>query len=157
MKIKTELKWAVIFIAMMLLWMTLERLFGLHDKYIHLHAIVTNFIAIPAIAIYVFALRDKRKRDYNGKMTYAQGLVSGLILTLFITVLTPLLQYVTSMYITPHYFANVIKYCVEHNLMEAGEAEKYFNLKSYMMQATIGAAIMGAVTSAIVAIFTRKK
>jgi hypothetical protein len=157
MKIRVELKWAFIFSVMMLLWMVLERLFGLHDKYIHLHPILTNFVAIPAIAIYVFALRDKRNRDYKGKMTYGQGLISGLIITLFVVILTPLIQYLTSTYITPHYFANVIKYCVDHKLMKAEQAEMYFNLKSYMIQATIGAAIMGAVTSAIVAIFTRKK
>ena len=155
-KIRIELKWALIFTVMMLFWMFLERLFGLHDKYIHLHPIVSNFVAIPAITIYVLALLNKRKKFYYGKMTYGQGFMTGFLITLFITVLKPLVQYITSMYITPQYFANVIRYCVDHGMMNRHEAEMYFNLKSYMIQATIGAFIMGTVTSAIVAIFTRK-
>lgn len=33
-KYKIEIKWAVIFIAMSLLWMVLEKLTGLHSTYI---------------------------------------------------------------------------------------------------------------------------
>ena len=34
------------------------------------HVVYTNFYALPAILVYVFALLDKRKNFYNGKMTY---------------------------------------------------------------------------------------
>jgi Protein of unknown function (DUF4199) len=88
-KIKTELNWALKFTAMMLLWMVLEKLSGLHDRHIDRHAIFSNFVAIPAITIYVLALLDKRKTDYHGMMTYKQGLVSGLIITAIVTILTP--------------------------------------------------------------------
>lgn len=155
--IKIEIKWALIFIGMMLLWMILERLFGFHDENIEYHPIVTNFIAIPAILIYVLALLDKRKNFYMGSMTYLQGLVSGLIITLIVTIFTPLTQYLTSTVITPDYFANVIDYSVKMGKMTQEEANAYFNLENYMVQATIGAPIMGIVTSLIVAIFTRKK
>ena len=155
--IKIEIKWALIFIGMMLLWMILERLFGFHDENIEYHPIVTNFIAIPAILIYVLALLDKRKNFYLGSMTYLQGLVSGLIITLIVTIFTPLTQYLTSTVITPDYFANVIDYSVKMGKMTQEEANAYFNLENYMVQATIGAPIMGIVTSLIVAIFTRKK
>jgi hypothetical protein len=37
------------------------------------------------------------------------------------------------------------------------DAEAQFNLKSYIIQSTVGALVMGIVTTAIVAIFTRKK
>lgn len=156
-KIKTELKWAFIFTAMMLLWMVLEKLSGLHDQHIDKHAIFTNFVAIPAITIYVLALLDKRKTDFHGFMTYKQGLVSGLIITAIVTILTPFTQYIISNLITPDYFANVIKHSVETGKMAKNDAETYFNLRSYMIQATIGAAIMGIIMSLIVAIFTRKK
>jgi subtilase family serine protease len=42
-------------------------------------------------------------------------------------------------------------------MMTEEAARKQFNLKNYIIQATIGALIMGVVTSAIVAIFTRKR
>jgi hypothetical protein len=156
-KIKIEIKWAVIFMAMMLLWMVLEKLVGLHDQHIDKHMIYTNFVAIPAIIIYVFALLDKRKNFYRGSMTYLQGLVSGLIITLIVTVFTPLTQYITTTFITPDYFNNAIDYTVSSGMMSQEEAENYFNTNSYIKQAVVGAPIMGIVTTAIVAIFARKK
>lgn len=37
------------------------------------------------------------------------------------------------------------------------DAQAYFNLESYMVQSTVGALMMGIVTSAIVAVFVRSK
>jgi hypothetical protein len=154
--IKTEIKWAFIFIVMTLLWMVLERLSGFHSTHIDKHYIVTNFIAIPAIAIYVFALRAKRKNDYGGFMTYKQGFISGLIITAIVTVFSPLTQAITSLVITPDYFPNIIRYSVETGKMDQAAAEKYFNLSSYIVQGLIGAPVMGLITTAIVAVFAKK-
>ena len=154
--LKIEIKWAIIFVVMSLLWMLLEKISGLHDRYIDKQSMYTNFIAIPAIAIYVFALLDKRKNYYHGLMTYKQGFITGLIITAIVTILSPLTQYLTSEVITPEYFPNIIKYTVASGAMTQQEAEEYFNLKSYIVQGLIGAALMGTATSAIVAIFTRK-
>jgi hypothetical protein len=156
-KIKIEIKWAIIFVVMMLLWMVLEKLAGLHDTNIEMHHIFTNFVAVPAIAIYVFALLDKRKNFYNGIMTYKQGFITGLIITLFVTILSPLTQYIISTIITPDYFKNIIEYSVKENKMTREEAESYFNLSSYMIQTIIFTPVMGIITTAIVAIFTRSK
>jgi len=154
---KIEIKWALIFTTTMLTWMVLERWAGLHDVNIDKHPIVTNFIMIPAILIYVFALLDKKKNFYSGTMNYMQAVISGLVITLGVTMLSPFTQYITSTLITPDYFKNVIKYSLEHKLMSQENAESYFNLKSYMIQVTVGSAVMGAVTSLIVAFFTKSK
>lgn len=155
--IKIEIKWALLFSLMMLLWMLLEKTAGLHSRHIDKHAIFTNFVAIPAIAMYVLALLDKRKNAYNGFMSYRQGVISGLILTAIITVLSPLTQYITSTLITPDYFSNVIAYAVRTGKMTQEAAEAYFNLKSYLIQVLIGTPIMGIITTLVVALFTRKK
>jgi len=155
-KYKVEIKWAFIFIGMMLTWMVLERLSGLHSTHIDKHAIFTNFIAIPAIAIYVLALLDKRKTDYGGFMTYKQGFMAGLIITVIVTIFSPLIQILISTVISPDYFANVIEYVVQEEKMTQQEAEAYFNLQSYLVQALIGTPFMGLITTAIVAIFTKK-
>jgi hypothetical protein len=156
-KIKIEFKWAFVFVAMMLLWMVLEKLLGLHNTHIDKHYIFTNFVAVPAITIYVFALLDKRKNFYNGVMSYKQGFVSGLIITLIVTILSPLTQYITSAVITPDYFKNIIEYSVKENKMSREDAESYFNLSSYIIQTIIFTPVMGVITTAIVAIFTRSK
>ena len=156
-KISIEIKWALIFVGMMLLWMWIEKLVGLHDTHIDKHAIFTNIVAIPAILIFALALFDKRNNYYGGYMTYLQGFISGLIITMIVTIITPLSQIITSEIITPNYFNNAIEYTVSLGEMSRVKAEEYFNLNSYMIQATIGAFFMGIVTSSIVAIFTRKK
>jgi len=153
---RIEIKWAIIFVIMTLVWMVIERLAGLHSTHIEKHVIFTNFIAIPAIAVYVFALLDKRKNFYNGSMTYRQGFLTGIIITLIVTILSPLTQSITSFIITPDFFANMIQYAVNTGNMTQEAAEGYFNLKSYIIQGLIGAPIMGLITTAIVAIFTRK-
>lgn len=153
----TEIKWGIIFTIFMLLWMLMEKLLGFHGERIKQHMIITNFIAIPAIVIYVLALLDKRKRDFNGKMTYVQGLISGIIISIVVAVLTPLMQYITNTFISPDFFNNMIEYTVENDIMSEEAAKDYFNLKSYIIQSTLGAPIMGILTTAIVAIFVRKK
>lgn len=156
-KFKIEVKWVVIFFAATLLWMLAERLTGLHDKNIGYHYIVTNFFSVVAIALYVFALLDKRNNYFGGKMTWLQGFVCGLIISLGVAILTPLGQYITSALITPHFFENMIAYTVENEKMTKEAAEAYFNMKSYIIQSTIFAPVAGVVTSAIVALFVRKK
>ncbi len=155
--IKIEIKWGVLFILVGLIWMVFEKAMGWHDVHIDKHATYTMFFAPIAIALYVFALLDKKKNFYRGRMTYKQGFVSGLIVTVVVVILTPLSQYITSAFITPTYFHNVIDYAVSSGQMERQAAEDYFNLKSYIIQSTIFAAVMGLVTSAVVAFFVRSK
>ena len=152
MKFSFEIKWAFIFTAVLLLWACLERLAGLHDQYIHLHSVYSNFFMIAAVAVFVFALRAKKK-ELGGVMTYKQALVSGVIISLFVMLLTPFSQYIVSTFITPHYFENAIKYSVDKKLLTQEKAAEYFSLKNYMFQSTVFAPIAGIVTSAVVALF----
>lgn len=51
----------------------------------------------------------------------------------------------------------MIAYSVSEGKMEQGEAEDVFTLRSYMIQASIGAPFMGLITTVVVAFFTKKK
>ena len=156
--IKIELKWAIIFSIVGLLWMVLEKLFGLHGKYIDYHLYLTNLFAIPAIWVMVLALKDKRKNFYNGQMFYKQGLLSGVILSALIALISPLTQWLVSFVISPEYFPNVIKRSVEIGYYKTtAEAEANFNYKNYAMQGAIGALGMGIITTAFAMIFIRTK
>lgn len=155
--IKIELKWAIIFTIVSMLWMVLELATGLHDEHIESHYIYTNLYAIPAILIYVFALKDKKKNFYNGHISYKQVFVSGLILSLMIALLAPLSTFVSVEYITPDYFSNAINYSVESEMMTLADAEDYFNTSSYMLQSLMFAPVMGIITTLIVGIFIRSK
>lgn len=155
--IRIEIKWSLIFVGMSLLWMLLERLVGLHDAHIELHAGLTNLFAIPAILIYVFALLDKRNKFFGGLISYKQAFVCGLIISLIVAVLSPLSQYITSTFITPHYFDNAIEFAVSSGSMDRASAEAHFNLNQYIILSLISAPLMGIVTTAIVALFVKKK
>lgn len=153
----TELKWAVVFFVSGLLWMVFEKLMGWHGPNIDKHMTMTNIFAVVAIALYVFALRDKRNKDLNGTMSWKQGFVSGAIITAIIVVLSPLAQWITHSFISPEYFPNVIAHSVESGTLTQEAAEDYFNIGSYIVQSMIGGAVMGLLTSAIVAVFVRTK
>lgn len=156
--IKIEIKWALIFSVVGLLWMVLEKVCGLHSTYIDYHMYLTNLFAIPAIWMMVLALLEKKRKHYNGQMTYLQGLVSGIILSLIIALLSPLTQWITSYVITPEYFPNVIKRSVEIKYFKTtAEAEAYFNYPNYAKQGMIAAFGMGLITTAIAMIFIRTK
>lgn len=156
--IRTEVKWGLVFALVALVWVGLERAVGLHGAHIDKHMVLTNLFAVPAIAIYVLALREKKHRDLNGVMSYRQGFVSGVIVTAVVTVLSPLTQWIASTVITPQYFDNAVAYSVQRGFHDSvEEARAYFNLRSYMVQSAIGGLVMGLVTAAIVAFFLRSK
>ena len=152
-----DIKWGVYFVIMQLAWMSLEKLLGFHSTNIENHQYFTNLVMIPAIAIYVFALIDKKKKFYNGNMNYMQGLITGLIISLVVTMISPITQYLVSMVISPDYFKNMIEYSVSQNLMTQQEAESYFSLNNYLMQTVIFTPVMGIITSAIVSFFVKTK
>lgn len=91
-------------------------------------------------------------------MDYKQGLISGVILSAFIALISPLTQWLISFVISPEYFPNVIKRSVEIGYYKTtAEAEANFNYKNYAMQGAIGALGMGIITTAFAMIFIRTK
>ncbi|MFP4342661.1 MAG: DUF4199 domain-containing protein [Cyclobacteriaceae bacterium] len=56
----------------------------------------------------MIALKYK-KGFLGGHVTYMQGLVSGVISSVFVALLSPMSQSITSYVIIPEYFPNVIK------------------------------------------------
>lgn len=152
-----EIKWGVIFFAASLLWMYFEKLMGWHDVLIAKHPIYSNLFGLVAIAVYLFAIHDKRKNFFFGKMSWKQGFVSGVILSIVIALLSPLGVLITYYLISPDFFENAIKNSVERNAMTREDAEAYFNLSSYIVQSIAGALMMGVVTAAITALILKRK
>ncbi len=156
-KYRIEIKWAIIFSVVMILWMLGEKFLGLHDEYIADHSFYTSFFAIVAIGIYLLSLYDKRKNYHNGFMSWQEGFKSGAILTAGIVILSPFVQLLIIQVITPDYFRNITEYSIEAGEMDREEAELYFSLKNYIMQSMVWAAITGLITAAIVALILRRK
>lgn len=156
-KFAIEIKWGVQFSIASLVWMIVEFSAGLHDVHIDKQLIYTNLFAIVAIALYALALREKKYVFYKGIMTWKQGFMSGVVLSIVICILSPLVQYLTYTFITPNFFTTIIKYFVEHHFKTQEQAEAYFSLKSYILQGIFGSLSMGIITAAIVALFLKNK
>ena len=93
-------------------------------------------------------------------MSWKQGFISGCIVSVIVAILTPVALYISMTYVSPVYFPNMIEYSVENYpdvYPTRADAEAYFSMSNYIMQSAIFAVIVGVITSAIVAIFVRKK
>ncbi len=157
-KFKTEFLWAFIFIAISLLWMLIEKLAGLHSVNIDKHMYLTNLFAIPAILVYILALRNKKINYYSNQISYKQSFLSGLVITIIVTVFSPITQWIITYIITPEYFPNVIQYSVESGYFKSlEEAQDYFNFPNYVKQSLIGALVMGIAATAIVSLFIKSR
>lgn len=154
---KTEIKWVFIFTAMYLLWMVMEKTAGLHDKYLAQQQFITMLILIPSFIIYVFAIKDKKQNYYSGKITYKQSFMSGLFLTIFVVILSPVSQLITSYFISPNYFANIIEHTVKSGRFTQEQAEAQFNIKNYIITSIIGGLVTGVIFSAVISIFLKSK
>jgi hypothetical protein len=156
-KFSIEIKWGILFSIATLVWMIIENTTGLHDVYISKHAIYTNLFALIAISIYALAIKDKKETFFKGNMTWKQGFLSGVVLSIVIAILSPLVQYISFTYISPTFFANVIKYAVSSKVQSQEQAEIYFSMKNYMLQGIFGSLSMGVITAAIVALIFKSK
>jgi hypothetical protein len=154
---KIEIKWAFIFISTLLFWSLLERVLGFHDEHLDKYESFSMLFMIPAIWVYILALKDKKKTFFNGQMSYKQGLISGLIISVIVAVFNPLTQFIISELITPNYFDNLINFTVKGGQYSLEEAQAYFNYKNYAIQGTIFALGMGIFTTVIVAFFLKTK
>lgn len=152
LKYVLEIKWAILFSLVLLAWMVFERAAGWHDTHIHLHQTRTNLFAIPAVLLYFAALWDFKRDSSLRFITFKMGFLFALRTTLFITLLSPLIQLIISYLISPHFFENAIQYSVSTGYFTLAEAEMYFNIKSYLMMSVFGTLIMGIATSALVSI-----
>lgn len=156
-KFAIEIKWAIQFSLLSLVWMIIEKSTGLHDEYISKQAIYTNLFGIIAIAVYFLALRDKKKHYFDGQMDFKQGFISGIILSFIVAMLSPIVQYITFTYITPHFFETIKAYVISHKIQTPAQADTFFSMKSYMIQGIFGALSMGVITSALVALLLKTK
>ena len=90
-------------------------------------------------------------------MSWQQGFLSGIFVSLFIAVMSPISQFITYNIISPDFFANMIQYQIGRNTMTEAVANANFNLSSSMKRAVSDAMSMGILASAIVAFFIKTK
>jgi hypothetical protein len=156
-KISIEIKWSIIFIIVSILWIALAKPFKMFDTNIEYFPTYAMFFFVPAIILFILALRDKKQNFYNGQMNFRQGFISGIIISIIVTLFTPLSQYIIHIYICPEFFSNMIANQVTTGQMDKATAENFFTLKSYIVQSVFASIVSGIITSLIVAFIVKSK
>jgi FtsH-binding integral membrane protein len=149
------------------LWLLMEYALGLHDKYITYDPFIFwMVIIIPIIGIY-WAIKAKRDRYYEGKITFLQALKTGGIITAVVSIITPLFTWLYVAVVNDKYFIKHIDHerkmiqdlglddpsIFEQRLIEANQ--KYSTLH-YLFNSFLFAFIVCAVLTIIVAALIRR-
>ena len=145
---KIALKYGILFSIMTLTWLTLEYVTGFHTTLINYHPIVTNFILIPAIILFRKAMIEI-KASSTEPLAFRNYFIEGLKISLIITILSPVEQYIFSYYINPDFYHAMIENAVAGNHASREQAEAYFNFNNYVTESLIGSAFMGILFSGI--------
>jgi len=156
-KFTVEIKWAIIFTTVNVAWVAFEKTMGFHSEHIEKQMFFGYLFAIPTLIIYALALVEKKRTYFLGNMNWMQGVATGLFMSLFISILSPIGQYISYALVSPDFFKNAIGCATQSKQMSVTVATTYFNLKSYIIQGIVGSISSGIVTSAIVAYFLQSK
>ena len=109
-----------------------------------------------AVLLYLLALREKRRRVYGGLMTWSQGFLSGLILSVFVALLSPLTEYVAYNFFTPENFNTIAQSSVTNELMTSSKMNEILNINNYRWKSAFGLLFFGIIMSIIAAFFVRR-
>jgi hypothetical protein len=153
---KTELKYAAIYVIASFVWSCLEYLTGLQSTRIGLHPyFVTPFYILLTAVIYYLAIREKRA-SLSGKITFGKGLLTGLILSGMILLLNPIAFYVFNTFVNPNFFSDLARYKLEAENMPRAEAEAYYTFNNLLIQGSIYRLIMGIIATLITSFLLRR-
>jgi hypothetical protein len=150
MVIKNELITGVAIALASFLWICLEFLVGMHDRYIDYHLYIAGLIyAFPAIGVY-WAVRKRYYSLPPGEFKIKDGLMSGVIIIVTAAFLNLFLQFIFFRFINPDYFGNMIAASAKKAIMTGGnsilaiqEAQEKYNLSTFLLQNFMNLLILG--------------
>ncbi len=159
--IRIELRWAILFSFVLMIWMLIEHSLGWHQAPKIAHQLGYHFIAqlVLYAAVYYVAIKQKRDKDYEGKITWKRALLSGAFISVIVALLSPLTQYFIYHYISPEYFSNMIAYQVNKAEFPMTEkaAQDFFSMKSFIIQGVFTSLSTGLIASALIGLAVRTK
>lgn len=152
-----EIKWGIRYIFFYLGWVFLEKYTGAYDQNIGNYFLYSLGFYVFAFLIYVLALKDKKEHFFGNKMEWKQGCISGIFLTVVISLLMPLAQVAIHKAIAPEFFPNMVARALQSKNADAKALQSYFTLSNYIWQSIFMTLSVGFVYAAIVAHFLRTK
>ncbi|MCI0664850.1 MAG: DUF4199 domain-containing protein [Acidobacteria bacterium] len=152
---KTEIKWGVIFVIVSFLWISLEWLVGLHDKYISMQQYFGFLFVIPAVLMMVLAIAEKR-RVLGGEISFKQGFLCGMGVSIVVAILTPLYQWILFRFVSPDFFQNNINYRISLG-QDPAALQMLYSIKWVLIGGVVVALVTGAITSLLLAAIMRTR
>ena len=151
MKFKIEVQYSLLIFVVTLFWVVFEKQMGWHDVHIADHATFSLIYDFILLTLFAFAFLTQRVAHVEKARSWWSRLGFGIRISLMVTVLSPLVQWLIHEVISPNFFENIINYAVENNYLSTNEAVAKFNLKNYVFENLIGTSIIGFIYSLLLA------
>lgn len=153
---KIEIKWAIIYSIIYIIWSLFERQMGWHTDKVLFHP-VYNLLFLPlSIFILILALVDKKRNFYKNDISWKQAFISGIVVTVLITSIYPVVLYIVHNYISPEYFEKAIEATVPKKFT-IEEAKAYYNINKFISNSVFDKLSFGIVITACISYFIKTK
>lgn len=156
--LRIALKYGLLIVFFIFLWSIAEYTTGVLSNYPEYRPVLALLsLTIPFIFLYL-GIREAQK-EYTGYFTYGQAFKVGVFITLVVTILNPLGQWIFFAFLSPEAFETIQTYNQDLLAADGGQliAEESYGLGEYLLERAIGSLVGGIVISAILAIFVRDK
>lgn len=157
MNLRIEIRFAVLISLLMLLWLMLEYIAGLHDRFIQYHPAITLLALTIPVGCSYLAIKEKAIQ-LGGTITFKQAFITGFFIAVFAAVLSVPTQFMFHKLVNPDFFQTMIDYSsaraasLHMNVLKAKEeATMYFNLPSYIVQCFFSTLFFGVIISLVMA------
>lgn len=121
---KLEQRSALAISLSIFLWIILMFLTGFHDQHIKYQGLMGLIsFAFPAIGIW-WALIYKRDKQFSGNITFVQAFMSGILISIFTSVVSVLLMWLYITIINPSFFRAQIEYERQRILTQVAEEQQ---------------------------------
>ncbi len=156
---KTTLTYGFIYALVSLIWISLEFALGIQTSYPELHTVVSILFLVPAMYILSRGMKSHRQilHDNQSSYGYFMAFMSGFNIMIIATLLSPAVNLVFHNFVNPEFFESMIQQAVSTMAMTEDMAREFFSMKSYIQQSLVSGITLGAIMSAILAIFLRDR
>lgn len=138
---KTEMKYGLIIAAISAIWLILQDLVGLHDKYIQYQSMVSWLGFIITIGGLFFAIKTKRDKEFGGSIAYGQCIKTGLLTSLVSGFLSSIFTLIFFKFINPGFLTALLE--LQHQeLLDKGLPSESVDAAMSMMEMMFSPAIM---------------
>uniref|UniRef100_UPI00404980E0 DUF4199 domain-containing protein n=2 Tax=Flavobacterium sp. TaxID=239 RepID=UPI00404980E0 len=152
-----EFRWAFTYLLAQTLWIMLEKTLGFHQEKIQYQPVFSMLFIFVLILIYTLAIREKKAKVYQGNMTWREGFVSGLMLTLIMALFTTMTEYTKHNVISPYFLDNMKALILKEGKMSVENANEFFSFSNTLSQSIFYVISVGVVITSIVSLIVRSK